>query len=105
MRNLKSPPHWVRNTIMTMKLFLYAALLAISAFADTVNYTYDDAGRLTMVTYGSGTTIVYSYDKAGNLLSRTVTSPNSSGDAAKGQRSGSKQRRAKESKSAPRGPR
>jgi len=43
------------------------------AFADTVNYKYDDAGRLTSVAYADGTVIAYSYDNAGNLLSRNVT--------------------------------
>src|SRR5712692_5297859 len=43
--------------------------------ADTVHFTYDDAGRLTMVDYGNGQTIAYTYDNAGNLLSRTVASP------------------------------
>jgi uncharacterized protein (TIGR03437 family) len=42
--------------------------------ADTVQYAYDAAGRLTTVTYSSGTAIAYTYDKAGNLLNRSVTS-------------------------------
>jgi YD repeat-containing protein len=42
--------------------------------AQTVNYTYDAAGRLTGVSYPNGTTISYTYDAAGNLLSRQVTS-------------------------------
>jgi len=47
--------------------------------ADTVNYTYDDAGRLTRVQYSSGKTIAYTYDKAGNLLRRLVTVPSQPG--------------------------
>src|SRR5579871_972452 len=45
-----------------------------SALADTVNYSYDDAGRLIKVAYPNGSVISYAYDKAGNLLSRVVTS-------------------------------
>ena len=40
--------------------------------AATVNYSYDAAGRLTKIDYGSGGSITYTYDSAGNLLSRTV---------------------------------
>jgi YD repeat-containing protein len=42
--------------------------------AQTVNYTYDAAGRLTSVSYPNGTTITYTYDPAGDLLSRQVVS-------------------------------
>jgi len=49
--------------------------------AQTVNYTYDAAGRLTSVSYPNGTTITYTYDPAGNLLSRQVTSSGASASA------------------------
>ena len=53
---------------------LFAVLITLTAaYADTVNYSYDDAGRLTRVSYGSGKAILYTYDKAGNLLRRLVT--------------------------------
>ena len=45
------------------------------AIAGTVNYTYDDAGRLTKVEYDDGSTIEYTYDNAGNLLQRKITVP------------------------------
>src|SRR5438105_3478110 len=63
---------------MPTKLILCAALFAMSSFADTVGYKYDDAGRLTTVTYGNGTAIAYTYDKAGNLLRRAITSSQTS---------------------------
>jgi uncharacterized protein (TIGR03437 family) len=50
-------------------------LLAALCQGQTVNYTYDDAGRLTRVDYGEGGSIEYSYDKAGNLLRRLTSSP------------------------------
>lgn len=53
-------------------VLLFAAALCC---ADTVNYTYDAAGRLIRADYGSGTSIAYTYDAAGNLLSRMVTTP------------------------------
>ncbi len=40
--------------------------------ANTIAYTYDDAGRLLRVDYGNGTAITYTYDDAGNLLQREV---------------------------------
>src|SRR5688572_14363054 len=43
--------------------------------AATVSYTYDAAGRLTLVDYGNGTSIRYTYDAAGNLIAQTVTTP------------------------------
>ena len=54
-------------------LLLTCGLLA----ADTVNYQYDDLGRLVSAAYGNGTTVVYAYDKAGNLLGRTIGAPGS----------------------------
>jgi len=44
-----------------------------------VNYSYDAAGRLTKIDYGTNGSINYTYDKAGNLLSRTVVASAASG--------------------------
>jgi len=57
------------------------ALLA-SAAADSVKYSYDDAGRLILVDYGAGKSIAYTYDKAGNLLSSVTTAPASASASA-----------------------
>ena len=61
-----------------MKIRIAACIAALNclAVAQSVNYTYDDAGRLALADFGNGQTIAYTYDKAGNLLSRTVTSGN-----------------------------
>jgi len=59
---------------MRLAFFLFGiALIPVSVRSDTVNYTYDDAGRLTQVRYSSGKTMSYTYDRAGNLLRRLVT--------------------------------
>lgn len=51
-----------------------ACALAVSAFAaETVTYSYDDAGRLTNAAYSGGGNVAYAYDANGNLLLRTVT--------------------------------
>ena len=34
----------------------------------TIVYTYDDAGRLVMASYGGSRALAYSYDDAGNLV-------------------------------------
>ena len=41
-----------------------------TAYKSGVNYTYDNAGRLTQVDYPNGVKIIYTYDKAGNLISQ-----------------------------------
>lgn len=51
-------------------------LVAAQFMFAAVNYSYDAAGRLTRVDYGSSGSINYTYDKAGNLLSRNVVSGN-----------------------------
>jgi YD repeat-containing protein len=68
---------------MTRRAFFLTAALcvALPVYAETVTYAYDVAGRLTSVTYASGTTITYTYDAAGNLTSRTVTAPASTNSA------------------------
>jgi len=40
--------------------------------AQTVNYVYDQAGRLSSVSYPNGTTATYTYDASGNLLRKIV---------------------------------
>src|SRR5262245_696649 len=59
---------------MKTRLLAFTALIGLAA-ADTINYTYDAAGRLTTVAYGDGTTMTYTYDQNGNLLSRSVQGP------------------------------
>jgi uncharacterized protein RhaS with RHS repeats len=54
------------------KTIVLCIVLAHTTFAGVVNYTYDSAGRLTRVDYGTSGAITYSYDKAGNVLSRTT---------------------------------
>lgn len=61
---------------MIRLIFLCVTLcIAGTLYADTVSYKYDDAGRLTSVTYPNGASISYAYDPAGNLTARTVTAP------------------------------
>jgi YD repeat-containing protein len=43
------------------------ALASFFAAAQTINYTYDEAGRLKSVTNLSNETAEYVYDAAGNL--------------------------------------
>ena len=65
-----------------IKTYLLICVFAATAFAGSVKYAYDDAGRLTSVDYGDGSSIVYTYDKAGNLLTRTTTAVGSSSGSA-----------------------
>ncbi len=61
------------NIRATLLLLLLCPLLAVSASAGAINYTYDSAGRLVKTDYGGGKSIQYTYDNAGNLLDRTIT--------------------------------
>ena len=55
--------------------FLLPLLLAATLTAhDTIQYRYDEAGRLIEADYGEGAAIRYTYDPAGNLLRREATS-------------------------------
>jgi YD repeat-containing protein len=72
---------------MVLRLICVCVFVAVAAFAAAITYTYDDAGRLTLVDYGNGTTIAYTYDKAGNVLSRVVTTaPGSTSTSNKSKR-------------------
>jgi uncharacterized protein (TIGR03437 family) len=64
----------MKRFITGIALMIWVVFGCSSALADTVNYSYDDAGRLIKVAYPNGSVISYTYDKAGNMLSRVVTS-------------------------------
>ncbi len=49
------------------------ALVSGTGRAETITYSYDDAGRLTNAAYSGGAGIAYVYDDNGNLLQRTTT--------------------------------
>jgi len=53
---------------------------AITTSASTVNYTYDDLGRLKTVDYGSGKIVTYDYDAAGNRTLHKVVGPGLTSD-------------------------
>lgn len=50
-------------------VFLFAGSVAFAQQATTVNYVYDENGRLRIVTFPTGEASVYEYDAAGNLIS------------------------------------
>ncbi len=54
-------------------------LIAAQIMFAAVNYSYDTAGRLVKIDYGSAGSIAYTYDKGGNLLSRTVSGGSATG--------------------------
>ena len=58
--------------------FLFATAIGFAA----ATYSYDSAGRLAKVDYGTGGSITYTYDKAGNLLSRAISSGTTSPSTA-----------------------
>jgi hypothetical protein len=48
-------------------------VVASTAAAGNVTYTYDSGGHLSKVDYGNGSVVAYAYDNAGNLITRTVS--------------------------------
>jgi len=63
-------------------VLLLAGLFCLAALAGTIQYTYDEAGRLIKADYGDGKTITYTYDNNGNLLERIIAAgPVIPGDA------------------------
>jgi YD repeat-containing protein len=65
-----------RLTIRLIAVALWAAIAvfaeAMAVSAQTVNYVYDGAGRLTCVNEPSGNTAVYGYDLEGNVRYHAV---------------------------------
>ena len=63
----------------TQKLFIGFILVAwimvsaFAAFAETIQYFYDDMDRLVRAEYEDGTTIEYTYDTIGNRVTTTTT--------------------------------
>src|SRR5688572_6847253 len=49
--------------------FLFGVMLSLSAFSQSITYTYDSLNRLVRADYGGGIEITYGYDAAGNRLS------------------------------------
>jgi len=45
---------------------------SISAFSETVQYTYDNLDRITKAEYSDGTVVEYTYDAAGNRMNEEV---------------------------------
>lgn len=41
----------------------------------TMSFTYDNLGRLTVITYSNGTTVTFNYDTAGNRTSVVTNCP------------------------------
>jgi len=73
----------LRHHLLSSALFLLVITLLVytpyAAFAGTVDYSYDAAGRLVAADYGSNAVSVFTYDLNGNLLNRT-TAPATNAD-------------------------
>jgi hypothetical protein len=57
---------------VSILLFVFGMLLPTISFGATVEYTYDNNGRLTKTDYG-GIVFDHTYDHIGNVLTDTIT--------------------------------
>ena len=62
-------------TMNTAKFLISLALLLLSSWAGAITYTYDEANRLTSVTYDDGGKVAYVFDATGNISSITKNPP------------------------------
>ena len=62
--------HRLLMSITVISLFFS---LAVTSYAETTNYFYDNLNRLIRVEYGDGTAIEYTYDGAGNRLTKSIS--------------------------------
>lgn len=72
MKNNKQMSKEFLKLICITLIFLFSFAPCISAFAENVDYIYDDLNRLKRVEYGNGRTIEYTYDEVGNRTQKTV---------------------------------
>ncbi|MBJ9901583.1 MULTISPECIES: RHS repeat domain-containing protein [Acinetobacter] len=61
-------------------IFICLSLILSSStlYAETADYKYDSAGRLTEIIYSSGKKVVYTYDAVGNRVTMTGTNADGS---------------------------
>ncbi len=64
-----------QKQIVVIKLttLMMLSVLAITSSAGTIQYSYDNMGRLSQAEYENGTAIEYSYDTIGNRVGHTLT--------------------------------
>lgn len=61
--------------LLCCAVFIASALMCSSANAGSIDFTYDNVGRLTGANYGADGSIAYTYNTNGNLLQRNVRTP------------------------------
>lgn len=69
----KLMPAALTRTLVLPVAFATMLALAAGAYAQAVNYSYDQLGRIVTVTYPDGKQIVYTYDAAGNRTQHVVS--------------------------------
>jgi len=67
-------PRSLRVAAGILAMIALLAVPALSSYAQSVGYTYDDLNRLTRIDYGD-LIIAYAYDDAGNRVAETMRHP------------------------------
>ncbi len=71
-------------TLILVATFTLLTNGSVTAQSYTVDYTYDEQGRLTEATYGDSTAIDYTYDAAGNITAVDIAAINVGTEAQEG---------------------
>lgn len=73
MVNLTREPKQHSWALIFLLFFAAASAKYADAATTSVQYTYDQLGRVTTALYDNGTCVIYTYDAAGNRTAQTFT--------------------------------
>ena len=66
----------LKSKIFKLISIIFIVLISFSQVSYSIEYKYDNLGRLTEVIYDSGQRVKYSYDASGNITNIVTSQPN-----------------------------
>jgi YD repeat-containing protein len=61
------------KSLFVIPLFVFLGIVNAAASTASVQYTYDQFGRVTTAQYDNGTCVAYTYDANGNRTAQTTS--------------------------------